>query len=454
MTIPKPGHFMVPILLRWVGLLLLAGALVLQSVGSAIYEEGTASRSPVSLLWLMGPVVGWVVGPWLTLRHPSRRGSLGLEYVWMILLGLHAVRAGILGGATEGLVSFLSWGAWFGVYLWLCAASPLRTWIRRSFLWLYMLIGFTLALGVIFEAVTGITLTKETTVAEDLVRRYGLSQSVVVGGIQIGCGLIACIYQSLTVRSAMKRLLITSFAAVQWLGLFLCAARAPILLSLTAVLSLLGIAAFRKVSSLQFQAALLGIMAVAAVPVVLRQGWLNEGIIEYLKSSLTVGDSSNMVRIERMKETISEATVDAATAMVGLGSGETVVLLRLRGFETMTSESSALKLWLELGAVGAVIFYGMVGAILARSVRCQTLLAAVTQEHRDMAMRHLCLVAIVLILLVQTMFHDMLTTWAISGMFWSALGLLEGANAELLHSAGFSETGARFMTRQAAARAQ
>lgn len=416
-------------LVQWVTFLSLAAGLILQSVGAILYDTTAAERPQISFLWLVGPFCTFGVGLIAAVNYRRTRAVWIFEWIWFTILGLHAVRAAFLGGLAEAAMSFLSWGAWFCAYLWISTSPGGLRWIVRGVAGLFVVIGVVLATGVLLEAAFGFTLTKQTTIGEDIVRRYGFSQSIVNGGIEIGCGIVATMY-FLVAANGSLRLLFVALVGYEWLGLLLTTARGPILLTLvaTGIVSVIGLA--RRNPGIRTQTVFLGIAGFALLPVAVEAGWLSLGMIEYTQSSLKVDDVSNVLRTERMSQTVRMATDSVEVALFGIGAGETVVMPSFRGHESFTSESSALKLWLETGMVGFLTFYVLLFSAFFEGFQMYGRMGAGAARGGAQPLQQLCIMCCLGIVSIESMFHDMMTTWVISGVYWTALGALRAANLD------------------------
>lgn len=422
----------------------LSVSLLSQTVGSAIFDGSGSSRSIISQVWLVGPVCGWIAGVHILAFSRFQRTLGVFDYVWLVLISLQSFRKFLLGGAAESVVSFLSWGAWFGSYIWVSSNPGNKGWMTRVMFGLLVVIGFVLSVGVLVEFGFGVTIFKQTTIGTDVVRRYGFSQSVAVGGLQTGCGLVGCMYLSSISRSWLARWGIAIVTWVLWFGLFLSTARGPIIITIVAVgvVSVFGTSINNR--GVQLQVRILGIGIMAVILMLLWQGFSGDGFIEYLTAALRSSDTANVLRVDRIEETVNTICSQWEVVMFGVGAGETVALPTFRGGESMTSESSILKLWLEGGIFCLITFFAIVTSKIKQAIRSlqRAMACTSTQLHRQQ-FNVVCAITLVLMLIVEFMFHDMLTTWIMSGIFWCALGNLRGAQQELCLQVGDEVGGIR-----------
>lgn len=431
---------------RWGAFLSLATGLILQSVGAALYDAESMLRHLAGFFWLVGPCWTWAVGLSAVLNHRGVRAFSGGDSIWFAVLGLNAVRAGVIGGWIEAVIAFSSWGIWFGTYLWISTSPGGSRWIVRGIAGLFVGIGIIMATGGIIEAFSGILIVKKTTIGIDIIRRYGFAQSIVNGGIGIGCGIMFTMYLLVGARAWLPRLLLSTLVGYQLLGLLLTTARGPTLFSLAAMGIVMVTGLARRNSGIQNQTVLLVFGGIALLPIAGRAGWFSTDLIEYIQSSMTLDDFSNTVRIERMLDTIRLVTARADVALFGIGSGETAALSVYRGNETLTSESSALKLWLETGLLGLLSFYAILSSALFRGFRMYGRLGHVASPGGAEPLQQMCILCCLGLLSIESMFHDMMSTWVISGVYWTVFGVLNAANRDaedLLDAWSKSDVGRR-----------
>lgn len=422
--------------MHWIVLVALACSLSLQTLGPFLWADNDPdSRSLVSLVWLIGPAVGWIFGGLAFLRNCRVRNTFFLNVLWIGFLIMHSFWAGLQGGVIAASAAFLSWGAWFGIYLWL-ANSKFDALIYRNVLCsFWILLGIVLTAALLFEAFSGSVLVYQTTIGDDLARRQGFSQSVAVAAIQIGCGLIALGYFMVQARSRTGRLVLSLFFGILAIGLLLTTARGPLLLVIVCLGLFFVVGSLRKNQKIFFQIVIFLTIPIIAIPVLIQRGYLNTDSAGYVLSALTSTDESNQVRVERIKTVLGQMTTDRHFAIFGRGLGETGVLARTKQIDEVTSESSLLRIWLDGGWLGLSLFLGicLTGIIQAMYIQILPHLRRRLGANQDLA--HLSLLLLVLFVFAEISFHDMLTTWIISGIFWSNLGMLQSMSDSAMEQA-------------------
>jgi hypothetical protein len=383
--------------------------------------EAAAPRSPLYTLWLAAPALLWVLGAaTLVRRRPST--YWGVCLVWGLVLLVHACVTAMLESYTSGVASFMAWGVWFGGFLWLALGRVRPEW-PRFLLVLFVLAGVLNALPVLYEWVSGSALLRVARLG-DIVRRYGVSQSISVLGVQLGAGIMASLYFGASARSTRGRLLAHVLALVQWAALLLVVSRGPLIFSVAA----LGIVAWaeRRSSSrfIAHHAALVGLGATTAVAWLFLAGPGALQLADFVVQAFSSEDVSNQVRSQRWLDGIAAVAGDLAALLVGLGAGSSVAIPNLRGTEGITHESSLVKLLYETGLLGVGLMAALVWPPLRRAFGL--LRRRVRAAGASQAVRHTMapILGVMLLVLMETAIHDMMMAWVIAFYFWMGLGTL------------------------------
>lgn len=414
--------------MRWIVITALLVSLALQSLGPVLWRDDAAGRSVLSLFWLIGPAFGWIFGVTAFLR--SRRWR-GIDFIIVLYIGFLIVNSSLVGiqlGMVAAVSAFLSWGAWLGVFLWL-AHERSKAQMHYNVLMVFLiLLGTLLAMALIYEALSGSAFVKSTTIGDDLFRRKGFSQSVATAGIQVGCGLIAVEYFLAQAGSWKWRMVLLFFLGVQSIGLILTTARGPLLLTFICIGLYLTIGFHRNIRRYWLPIVFSLSLPIIVFPMLIQKSYLSSNIKSYIQSIGNASDVGNSVRIDRIITSFSYATSDWQVAIFGRGLGQTGVLARMYEGDEITCESSLLRFWLEGGLVGMLLYFGICLVVFLQGVKIQTSLDLQHSTGKKQQQAHLCMLLLILLVLGESVFHDMLTTWLISGIFWSNLGLLEAMN--------------------------
>ena len=369
--------------------------------------DETASH-PALLIWTIAPVSLWLYAGLQILRRTGVRKIEIPLLLWLYIVVAHAVYFLLAKGAGFGMLAFMAWAAWVGLVFRFGRHRDLAFpyFIAVLFASAAVINGF----AVLYEELWDVELFKMVTLG-GVVRRYGLSQSVSILGLQLAIGCIAILYliKQHGARRSIVLALICLFALVA-AALVISSSRGAVIFLMAAlgylIWSWTSFPITRVVVVLMVT--LLGTVLAAAVVANL----LNWPYVEFIASSLSISDEGNVARLSLYREALAYLTRDGLAFLLGDGSGSlSIMAVRLGGAE-FGIESSLLKLFLEFGVAGAAPLLFFVAIVVARGARAQ--------------FRYKCpflapFVAMALVLLLQASIHESLQSWLVQFYFWSIL---------------------------------
>jgi len=428
---------------RWFVVFGIIISLTLQTFGPVLWGNNDSESSLIiKNIWLIGPTLGWVFGAYFFLRHARIKNRDVFALSWIIFLIVHSLLAGFQNGINEAISSFLSWGAWFGIYFWLAHDVSDNKKILDTVCAFLVLIGMFVAASIIYEAISGSILTHTVTTG-DHSRRCGISQSVVIAGIQIGCGIFSLEYLLIQTRSKRIQAFFCFVFLTLCAGLILTASRGPLFL----VVFYWGILYFFRIRLLGKRALSRPMLLVASflllVALMIQKNYLDPEIKKFIGAAITKEDEGNQGRFMAMEGALLRVTASWESLIFGEGLGTSGILAKIRDQGESTSESSLLRLWQEGGLLGLILFVGICFSVIWQGMLIQASKYLYGAEGKRVKAAHMVLLLSVLLVLSESFFHDMLTTWIISGCFWLILGLLQAMNnfaLDQMRSRGYSNS--------------
>lgn len=378
------------------------------------HSATTTSTHPLTLLWLIAPIALWgLLIPVLTCRARLRTAHTPLIF-WLAVLVGHSALFALISGPRAGVASFVSWGIW--------ASLPLmmdEAYWRRCF-YLFLLILFSAAavanaLPILYEWAYDIPIFKEVTRA-GAIRRYGISQSVSVVGVQLAVGIIALLGLLDLCRASLWRCFVVLAATgLVLLALIATTSRAPMIWLVFALALLIWMS---RLSPAVKITATVGAGACAAIAVFVALGGMIESTyLRFLTEALSLQDAGNLERFAIYERTLTHWAGAWQSVVFGYGSGKYSALADYFGVNELGVESSVLKLLIELGLFGTAPLVLFVGTIVCRSFR---------RSRRASNNFGTYLLAMLVVVILQASIHEILKAWIIQFYFFALLaGLLQ-----------------------------
>lgn len=377
--------------------------LVLYSALGLSIQDGASH--PLLLVWVVAPLL--FLGVALVRLAAVRRLSSVTELAALMLLVVcagHAVFVAAGYGINSGAFAFLTWATWIGVFLYL-SRDMSKDW-PKFVMSLLILGGVLNAVPIIYESITGAAIFKTATVV-DVTRRYGINQSVSLVGLQIALGIIATCYY---VMKDLRKLFPIVIIVIQVIGLILSASRGPLIYMF---ISLIAIATFLPKSPNRRVLVIFGIglFSISTVLYMLTASvsFARDDQLGFLLSALSTSDTGNSERLAYFVYAFDLWTESAWTMIAGYGSGLLSLLSARSGGAELGSESSVIKILLELGVLGALPFYIVVATVIRRGIQ-------LWRTRIDDRLPYIMGAFIVTVL--QLTFHETLKAWVGAMYFW------------------------------------
>ncbi|MDP3802989.1 MAG: O-antigen ligase family protein [Brevundimonas sp.] len=377
--------------------------LVLYSALGLSVQDGASH--PLLLVWVVAPML--FLGVALVRLAATRRLTSVTELAALALLlvcSVHAVFISASHGLNSGAFAFLTWATWIGVFLYL-SRDMSKDW-PKLVMSLLILGGILNAVPIIYESITGTALFKTATIA-DVTRRYGINQSISLVGLQLALGIIATCYY---VMKDYKKILPILILVIQITGLILSASRGPLIymsISLVAIATFLPKSPNRRVLVIFT----VGLFVLSTVLYLLtaRVSLAGDDQLGFVLSALTISDAGNSERLAYFAYAFDMWTASAWTLIAGYGSGLLSLLAVRSGGVELGAESSAIKVLLELGVLGALPFYIVVATTFRRGIQ-------LWRSRVDDRLPYIMGAFIVIVL--QLTFHETLKAWVGAMYFW------------------------------------
>lgn len=327
---------------------------------------------------------------------------------WVALFLLVCVSHGLVLGATSGLTtgifSFLAWGIGVGVFFQVGRDSSCDG--PRFVIFVLVLSGVVNAVPVLWESVMGVTIYKHVTLASQT-RMYGISQSVSILGVQLAVGIIASTYLLFTTK---RRILTSIIIGIQVWALIASTSRGPFIYMIFVLFTICLLLPSSTEKKMLWALLLCALASFALLFATQLQIGIEQS---FLLTALTFEDAGNRERLEYYQAAQEVLFSSFPELMLGHGSGVFSIVQVRSGGEEFGTESSVLKILLELGIFGAVPFFAVVIGTLRTGLKNWI-------KKRDMG--SLFLLGCFMVVLMQFMTHELLKAWIGSAYFWLIAG--------------------------------
>ena len=353
---------------------------------------------------------------------------------FLVYVLLHAVFIAATEDVVSGLRGGLGWAIWICLCFYFVKGDPSSS--KHILLGTFIFTGAINAVSLLIEHSFGIQIQPTTstlpfTLFPDYIyRSEGIGINNGVSSTQLMIGAIVCVYylNHDSLKNNTVKLVAYSAYGLILMGLWLSTIRGAILSFAIGFLLLMLLSKDNlreKVSILIFTL----VITVLTIEIFFANHFLN--YLGFILQAMTPNDPGNLHRLEVWNDLLNESslTVDPL--------GEKIILLKNDSFgwfslfgrgagslsyvtphigSTQAIESSYLRLWLELGFIGAFVFLVMIVALLKK-------LATRTSVYRCDRVFFLVLF---LMINFRAAHNDVLQTWLGGFYYWSIIALCVG----------------------------
>ncbi|NNU38787.1 hypothetical protein G9X64_20350 [Rhizobium sophorae] len=307
-----------------------------------------AGKSVVLNFWALIPVLMVLFYlPWNLFRCDTSSITLVICLFSLVLVA-SGVRNMLMVGPTGFVWGFLSYGLWLGLFLWTQKQSP--RFLFKVIVNLFLFSALLHASVALYELLSGQALIKFVTIGPSVERRYGISFSLAVLGLQLGCGALAALAALRLCQSLTQKVLIVLCFYLIVMALYASAIRAPLLYLFMAAIAVTVLRYLSRVTNIMNVMLVAALIIVSAI-VLDRLGEVN---LNFVGSAFELSDSGNMGRLDRYSASISLLMENWWAPIFGYGPAMLTQIPVSFGLEDFGTESSALKTVLELGALGVL----------------------------------------------------------------------------------------------------
>lgn len=363
--------------------------------------------SPLLNIWILGPFVAWG----LSLLYERKYKSLS-NYLYLLssYIFIQALFISLELGWSATIASFLSWAAWFGLFMYLTNYEHKLDWFKIIIL-IFFVQGLLQNASVIYEALSGSFLLKVVSV-DYVERRYGISQSVSVAGVKAGLGILSNLFliKDFKHKSNFIRILLLLLLGSQSIGIVLVLSRGPLIFTIIAILYILYYQNRKQMLTLL---GLLMVLVIGGYYIITYA--IDEQTVKFISSATSTSDAGNEGRFDVYIKAFKILYDDVWLLLFGHGAGMSAIIPNAFFTESFTNESSFIKVFYELGLVGGGLFLFILILIFSTVFSDRGAIAT----DRVIYGR-----AILLMICFELLIHDMIMAWVISFAFWSILGVL------------------------------
>lgn len=336
------------------------------------------------------------------------------DVTWTVMLFIFILLAGsVRNWLSVGLNGFvwgvLSYGLWLGVFLWM-QQQP-RAYLFKLIICLFVFSAMLHAFVTFYELLSGQALMKLVTIGESVKRRYGISFSLAVLGLQFGCGALAALAALRMCRTTTQRVIVLICFYVIVMALYVTAIRAPLFYL---VLATIGVTAVRYVSNLKNITNVIIVATLIGVSVLLVDR-IGQADIQFVVSALDSSDRGNVQRVQRYVASSDILFENWWVPIFGYGPAMLTQIPVAMGLKDFGAESSAFKALLELGIVG-LIPIAIYTSLLLWRMRGRRGLLIVTG--------HIEVFAMMSFIVLECLTSEVFKTWIGSLYFVLVLGLI------------------------------
>lgn len=365
MTVSASGAAMVPQAIASAGRLgprllavLLAAAFLHLNVQVVLWsflgiEGEVVNLNPVTASWLVVPALLWTWAAVRTAKVVPITVLEGLIACWIALLLVHAGAYYLRHGVMPAAIAFLSWGVWACLLPW--GLHHRRLDFGVLFAWLFFLGGLLNAAPALYEVITGGVIFKVATLDAAGVRRvYGISQSPVWLGVQLGVGAVSGLWLIGAASSRVGKLAVVAGTVIQIAALTVAGGRGPLIATGVGIL-LFG---FTVLPHRSWFSTLVVLWAVGGLlPTFLAESGRVARFLGHVVAALSADDPGNAARLRVYASAVDAHLLDSFWLLVyGHGAGQGSTVGRFLGVGELNVESSALKLVYDLGLAGVLLF--------------------------------------------------------------------------------------------------
>lgn len=328
--------------------------------------------------------------------------------LFLVVCASHGLIIGATSGLTVGIFSFLAWGIGVGVFFQVGRDASCDG--PRFVIFILVFSGMLQAVPTLWESVMGVTIFKQVTIA-NLTRLYGISQSVSILGIQLAVGIIASIYLLFTSKN---KLLISIIIVIQLWALIASTSRGPFIYMMF-VLYIISLLLPSTTEKKIIWALLVAALVSFAILLALGFSTQSSAAIQqsFLLEALNFDDTGNSERLRYYGGALEVLFSSFPTLILGHGSGMLSIIQARSGGYEFGVESSFLKIFLELGVLGAIPFF----AVIVVSLR-----TALANWKRKRDMSSLFLFACLLVVVMQMTTHELMKAWIGGVYLWMIAG--------------------------------
>lgn len=370
-------------------------------------------ESSIKYAWLSCPlaILASHTIPTLFKKSPPIRLFI---FLFGFVLTLHTTPYATSLNIKLAAASLLSWGAWIPLAILLQA--PKNDKDRNPLIQkLFYAVSIIHSVFIIIQNLAGLVIIKSVSVSGGVERSYGIGHSVSITAIEIGIGIIAALYLLKQSNTITSKIPIGLTIVIQIYALLLTGMRGPLFLTIIGVSGFL-LHSFNRSITLQKVLLTLTACFFTLIVCITFLPFIPEDYRSFYESSLQTSSAGNSVRIVRWQDTIDQITSSFNNLILGTGSGSTNTIPNISKTQSVTNESSLLKVLLETGLLGLTT-YALVVLTTAR-----TAFGKILQKKADL--RHITITFQFLIVALECLINDMLNTWIIAFYFWALIGLI------------------------------
>lgn len=362
--------------------------------------------------WIIGPVVCFS----LFLKNIKNISHVTLPILLMLFyLIAHSFVLVTSMGFFLGLASFLTWGAWITLCLYL-KSSEFKINISTYFMYVFYIVGIIHAGTILYETIFDTTIIKTTSIA-GVNRRFGIGESVSQTGVQIGVALIVGVHFFLSDATKKSKIVFVTTSILLFGSLFLAGSRGPLIFSIASVILYILLRRAKNISFYIFAIIFVVSLITIVLPYMISENYISADIFMFLGEAVSTSDLGNMVRFVRWQNGITDTIQDPFIFLFGHGSGTSATLLNMQNKVSITHESSFVKLFYETGFVGLSLL------IITLFVTLTKFISSYRKRFPDYNIRCVFF-AIFCLVVTECLIHDMLISWLIGFYLWICIGMI------------------------------
>ena len=384
------------------------------------FIRGSTSLSGLNWdkIWILGPILLWFI-VFISWKELIRFSYTRCLLVFLVYVVLHSFFVSIVGNVDLSIVGVAGWILWAGLFLTLSLGRTEK--LVSAILSTMIFVAFINAVAHLIEALAGIQIRSagSTIPFTDIYRYEGIGVNNGISSTQMLIGALISYYylQQKYMFFKCTRLFIYLSFAVIFSGLMLSTIRGSIVLFFFSIFVLFVFKKRRTRNDYYF--IFLNFLLTIVISTLFYGNETTEYMLFILKA-FSPEDPGNIERLSLLSQyggllprVIADTPVSIEGSVFGIGAGVFSYGAYYTPHGPLSFENSALRLRIELGIMGLILFSVFVYKVIRFALR-----------SKGLSPTNVVYLTLLAVIILRSLQNDILQTWLGSLYFWGILGLL------------------------------